>query len=211
MSGSTAPEPIRVLIVDDHPVVRDGLAAMLGAEAGIDVVGEAGGGHQAVTLAGQTHPDVILMDLRMPRGSGVEAIATLRAARGRQPRILVLTTYDTDHDIRTAMAAGADGYLLKDTPRAELVRAVHDLVRGRSVLTPAALAALTGRTSAPSLTPREVEVLRAVAEGSTNRAIARRLGIGEATVKTHLAHVYEKLGVTDRASAVRTAWEQGLV
>lgn len=209
MTGS--PDVIRVLIVDDHPVVRDGLAAMLGAEDGLEVVAEASGGREAVTLAAHTDPDLVLMDLRMPDGSGVEAITAIRSGGGRQPCILVLTTYDTDHVIRTAMDAGADGYLLKDIPRADLVRAVRDLVRGRPVLTPSALAALTGRSSAPSLTAREVEVLRAVAEGSTNRAIARRLGIGEATVKTHLTHVYDKLGVTDRASAVRAAWEQALV
>lgn len=202
---------IKVMIADDHPVVRDGLAGMLGAEDGIEVVGEANGGHEAVLVAGRVGPDVVLMDLRMPEGNGVDAIQALRATGGPQPRILVLTTYDTDRDIRSAMDAGADGYLLKDTRRADLVRAVRDLADGRPVLTPNALAALTGRSTETSLTDREIEVLRLVAEGRTNRAIATRLGIGEATVKTHLMHVYEKLGVTDRASAVRTAWERGLV
>ncbi|MFX4272483.1 response regulator [Propionibacteriaceae bacterium Y1685] len=201
---------ITVLVVDDHPVVRDGLIGMLGAEAGITVVGEAGGGYEAVTKIADTSPDVVLMDLRMPQGSGVEAIRAVRAT-GSATRILVLTTYDTDRDIRSALEAGADGYLLKDTRRADLVRAVADLADGRPVLTAAALAALTGRAGESSLTDREVDVLRLVADGRTNRAIATRLGIGEATVKTHLMHVYEKLGVTDRASAVRTAWERGLV
>ncbi len=202
---------VRVVVVDDHPVVRDGLAGLLGAEDGLAVVGEAGGGREAVAVVARTSPDVVLMDLRMPDGSGVEAIRQLRRDGGRHPRILVLTTYDTDRDIRTAMEAGADGYLLKDVRRADLVRAVHDLAEGRPVLTAAALAALAGRGSEPTLTGREVEVLRLVADGRTNRAVATRLGIGEATVKTHLLHVYEKLGVTDRASAVRTAWERGLV
>lgn len=201
---------ITVLVVDDHPVVRDGLIGMLGAEAGITVVGEAGGGYEAVTKIADTSPDVVLMDLRMPQGSGVEAIRAVRAT-GSATRILVLTTYDTDRDIRSALEAGADGYLLKDTRRADLVRAVEDLADGRPVLTAAALATLTGRAAESSLTAREIDVLRLVADGRTNRAIATRLGIGEATVKTHLMHVYEKLGVTDRASAVRTAWERGLV
>lgn len=201
---------ITVLVVDDHPVVRDGLIGMLGAEAGITVVGEAGGGYEAVTKIADTAPDVVLMDLRMPQGSGVDAIRAVRAT-GSATRILVLTTYDTDRDIRSALEAGADGYLLKDTRRADLVRAVEDLADGRPVLTAAALAALTGRAAESSLTDREIDVLRLVADGRTNRAIATRLGIGEATVKTHLMHVYEKLGVTDRASAVRTAWERGLV
>lgn len=203
---------VRVVVVDDHPVVRDGLAGMMAAEPGIEVVGEAGGGVEAVAVVTRTDPDVVLMDLRMPEGSGVEAIRSLRAARRDRPRILVLTTYDTDRDIRGAMAAGADGYLLKDARRADLVRAVHDLVAGRPVLAPVALATLAGRTAQrPALTAREVEVLRLVAEGRTNRAIAGRLGISEATVKTHLLHTYDKLGVVDRASAVRLAWESGLV
>lgn len=202
---------VRVLIVDDHPVVRDGLVGMLAAEEGIEVVGQAGGGHEAVRLCRGADVDVVLMDLRMPDGGGVEAIRELRAGAGRQPRVLVLTTYDTDRDIRGALEAGADGYLLKDTRRADLVRAVRDLALGRPVLSPEALAALTGRSDRADLTGREAEVLRLVAEGRTNRAIATRLGIGEATVKTHLMHVYDKLGVPDRASAVRVGWERGLV
>ncbi|MFW6597284.1 response regulator [Propionibacteriaceae bacterium Y2011] len=210
-STGTGGNAIRVVIADDHPVVRDGLAGMLGSEDGIAVVGEAGGGVEAVAVVARTTPDVVLMDLRMPAGSGVEAIRALRRTPGRQPRILVLTTYDTDRDVRTAMDAGADGFLLKDTRRADLVRAVRDLAEGRPVLTPAALAVLAGRTGEVPLSGREVEVLGYVAEGRTNRAIASRLGIGEATVKTHLGHVYDKLGVADRASAVRAAWERGLV
>lgn len=202
---------VRVVVADDHPVVRDGLTGVFRAEDGIDVVGEAAGGHEAAAVVARTDPDVIVLDLRMPEGSGVEAIRTLRALDPVRPRILVLTTYDTDRDIRGALEAGADGYLLKDVRSADLVRAVHDLVGGRPVLVSAALAALTGRAAENSLTAREIDVLRLVADGRTNRAIAARLGIGEATVKTHLLHVYDKLAVTDRASAVRTAWERGLV
>ncbi len=202
---------IRVLIADDHPVVRDGLEGMLCQEPDLDVVAQADGGRVAVSLTLRHDPDVVLMDLRMPAGDGLEAIRTLRAAHPRRPRILVLTTYDTDRDVRAALNAGADGYLLKDVGREDLIRAIRDLAAGRPVLTGQALAALTGRGSETELTVREAEVLALVAEGRTNRAVAHRLGIGEATVKTHLAHVYEKLRVADRASAVRTAWERGLV
>lgn len=204
--------PVRVVVVDDHPVVRDGLVAMLGSEEDIVVVGTAEDGAEAITVSESAGPDVVLMDLRMPGTSGIEAIRTLRLQGRRTPRILVLTTYDTDRDIRGALEAGADGYLLKDTPRQEVVRAVHDLAAGRAVLAPAALAALTGaRAGRIVLSTREAEVLRLVADGCTNRAVASRLGIGEATVKTHLMHIYDKLGVGDRASAVRTAWELALV
>ncbi|MEQ3551684.1 response regulator transcription factor [Pseudonocardia nematodicida] len=203
--------PVRVVVVDDHPVVRDGLTGMFAAEPDIEVVGEAGGGDEAVAVVARTAPDLVLMDLRMPDGSGVDAIRAIRKEQKSGPRILVLTTYDTDRDIRGAMEAGADGYLLKDARRADLVRAIHDVAAGRPVLTPLALAALTGRTERKSLTAREIDVLRLVADGRTNRAIAGDLGISEATVKTHLLHVYDKLEVVDRASAVRLAWEQGLV
>lgn len=202
--------PITVLIADDHPVVRDGLVGMLGAEEGITVIGEASGGDEAVALVVRTSPEVVLMDLRMPEGDGIDAIRALRA-HGSSSRILVLSTYDTDRDIRSAMRAGADGYLLKDTRRSELIRAVRELAVGRPVLTPTALAALTDDSTQTSLTEREIDVLRLVADGRTNRAIASKLTIGEATVKTHLLHVYDKLDVSDRASAVRVAWERGLV
>ncbi|PWH05747.1 DNA-binding response regulator [Brachybacterium endophyticum] len=209
---SATPRGVRVVVADDHPVVRDGLVAMLGADPDIDVVGSAQDGAEALTVIAAEEPDVVLMDLRMPGTGGVEAIRELRARGGTSTRILVLTTYDTDREILGALESGADGYLLKDARGEELVRAVHDLAAGRPVLVPAALAALTSsRGARAALSARESEVLRLVAEGCTNRAVARRLSIGEATVKTHLAHVYDKLGVGDRASAVRTAWEQSLV
>ena len=213
-SGSGTDEGVRVraVVVDDHPVVRDGLVAMLGADPGIEVVGSAEDGDEGLRLIARTDPDVVLMDLRMPGTSGTEAIRRLRSRDRERPRVLVLTTYDTDRDIRGALKAGADGFLLKDARREDVLRAVHDLAAGRPVLAAAALAVLSSdRDPRRELSAREIEVLRLVADGCTNRAVGSRLGIGEATVKTHLGHVYEKLGVTDRASAVRTAWELGLV
>lgn len=207
---------IRVAIADDHPLVRDGIVAILQRADDIEVVLEAASGAELVTLLGQHSPDVVLTDLRMPGGDGVEAIREIRAGRAGADlagvRILVLTTYDTDHDIRTALAAGADGYLLKDAPRAELIRAVHDLAAGRPVLSAAALRALSGAAAAPvTLTGREADVLRELSRGGTNREAAARLHVSETTFKTHLAHVYEKLGVSDRAAAVRVAYERGLI
>lgn len=211
-------DPVRLVVVDDHPVVRDGITGLLDAQPGLTVVGEAGDGVEAVAVVEHTKPDVVVMDLRMPGGSGVDAIRELRQRNPEHYRILVLTTYDTDHDVREAMRAGADGYLLKDAPRDELVRAVHEVAQGRPVLTASALAVLSGRESSETrgasknaLSPRETEVLRLVAEGRTNRAIASQLRIGEATVKTHLLHVYDKLKVADRASAVNAAWQDGLI
>ena len=203
---------IRVVIADDHPLVRDGIVAILTREEDITVVAESGSGPEAVVLVGRHDPDVVLMDLRMPGGDGVAAIRSLRATSAARPRILVLTTYDTDHDIRTALAAGADGYLLKDTPRADLIRAVRDLAAGRPVLSAVALAALSGRGAVEvALTPREVDVVRELAAGGTNREAAARLHVSETTFKTHLSKVYEKLGVNDRAAAVRVAFERGLI
>ena len=196
---------LRLVVVDDHPIVRDGLAGIFALEEDIDVVGQAGNGPEALAVVAERDPDLVLMDLRMPGGDGFAAIRQLRE-RGGRPRILVLTTYDTERDIRRAMAAGADGYLLKDLPRDQLVAAVRELMNGspRTHID-------TPRGSQLSLTDRETEVLALVADGLTNRAVARKLGISEATVKTHLAHVYTKLEVLDRAAAVREAWERGLV
>ena len=196
---------LRLVVVDDHPIVRDGLAGIFALEEDIDVVGQAGSGPEALAVVAERDPDLVLMDLRMPGGDGFAAIRQLQE-RGGRPRVLVLTTYDTERDVRRAMAAGADGYLLKDLPRDQLIAAVRELMSGSP----------RTHVNAPhgsqlSLTDRETEVLALVADGLTNRAVARRLGISEATVKTHLAHVYTKLGVLDRAAAVREAWERGLV
>jgi DNA-binding NarL/FixJ family response regulator len=204
---------IRVLVVDDHPVVRDGLRGVLDAEPDMEVVGEAAHGAEALARIPDAAPDVVLMDLRMPVMGGVEAIAALRrAAPG--VRVLVLTTFDTDRDVLPAIEAGATGYLLKDTPRDELLRAVRAAHRGEAVLSPAVAGRLMGQVRRPgqdALSAREIEVLRLVAAGSTNREAARALFISEATVKTHLLHVYAKLEVRDRASAVAAGYRMGLL
>ncbi len=205
--------PVRLLIADDHPVVRDGLRGMFAGDPGFEVVAEAGDGAEAVALAERLGPDVVLMDLRMPRLDGVCAIRAM-AERGLPAKVLVLTTYDTDSDVLPAVKAGATGYLLKDTGRDELVRAVRAAARGESVLSPAVASRLLGQVRTPErepLSPREIEVLGLVAAGSTNRETAARLFISEATVKTHLLHIYAKLGVKDRAAAVAVAYEKGLL
>ena len=203
---------IRVMIVDDHPVVREGLRSLLAAEPGIEVVAECAGGAAAVAAAGDVRPDVVLMDLRMPGLDG--AAATTQLLSRHAAKVLVLTTYDDDADILRAVSAGAIGYLLKDTPRAALVAGVRAAARGETVLSPPAAAALAGAARGPArpeLTPRELDVLAAVARGASNAAAARALGIGEATVKTHLLRVFEKLQVDDRTAAVTRAMALGLL
>jgi DNA-binding NarL/FixJ family response regulator len=203
--------PIRLLIVDDHPVVRGGLIGLFAGDGEFEVIGEAGTGRQAVTLARALAPDVILMDLRMPELDGVAAIAQLAEA-GVRSRVLVLTTYDTDSDVLSAIEAGATGYLLKDAPRDDLFGAVRATAEGRTVLSPDIAARLVSRVRAPgnhSLSSRERDVLRLVAEGSSNREIAAALFISEATVKSHLTHIYGKLGAKDRAAAV--AYNRGIL
>jgi DNA-binding NarL/FixJ family response regulator len=204
---------IRVLVVDDHPVVRSGLAGMLDVEEDLSVVGEAGDGEEALVRVAALAPDVVLMDLRMPRLDGVGATSRI-VAEHPASRVLVLTTYDTDADIVRAVAAGATGYLLKDTPRRQLVDAVRAAARGETVLAPPVAARLVSRMRAPTseaLTPREVEVLRAVSRGLSNAEIGRELFIGEATVKTHLLRAFAKLGVDDRTRAVTVAMERGIL
>ncbi|MEO3889418.1 response regulator transcription factor [Nonomuraea sp. B5E05] len=205
--------PIGLLIVDDHPVVRDGLSSMFARDPEFEVLGEAADGAEAVRLALTLRPDVILMDLRMPGMDGVSAIRQL-AERGSEARVLVLTTYDTDSHVLPAIEAGATGYLLKDAPRDELLRAVRAAARGEAVLAPSVAALLMNRVRAPvpgPLSPREVEVLQLVASGATNREAAARLFLTEATVKSHLLNIYAKLGVNDRAAAVTEAFNRGLL
>ena len=205
--------PIRLLIADDHPVVRDGLSGMFATDPAFEVLGEAGDGAEAVRLAEALTPDVILMDLRMPGMDGLTAITEL-ARRGVAARILVLTTYDTDSYVLPAIEAGATGYLLKDAPRAELLRAVRAAADGQSVLSPSVASRLMSRVRAPGAEPlsqRELEVLSLVAAGNTNREAAARLFISEATVKTHLLNIYAKLDVSDRAAAVAEAFNRGLL
>ena len=203
---------VRVVIADDHPVVRAGLRAMLDAEPDLEVVGDAGSGAEAVALAARLRPDVVLMDLRMPGTDGVAA--TERIVASGDARVLVVTTYDTDADILRAVEAGATGYLLKDTPRRELADAVRAAARGETVLAAPVARKLVSRFRLPAVdspTPRELEVLAQVARGLSNVDIGRELRISEATVKTHLVRVFEKLGVSDRTAAVTRAISQGLL
>jgi DNA-binding NarL/FixJ family response regulator len=204
---------VRLLVVDDHPVVRDGIIGMVSSDPEIEVVGEASDGAEAVGLARALHPDVVLMDLRMPGTDGVTAIREL-ARLGVPSRIVVLTTYDSDSDVLPAIEAGATGFLLKDAPRDELVRAVHAAANGHAVLAPSVASRLVDRVRAPEaslLSPRELQILALVADGSTNRGAGDRLHLSETTVKTHLLSIYAKLGVGDRAAAVAEGFRRGLL
>jgi DNA-binding NarL/FixJ family response regulator len=204
---------LRLLVVDDHPVVRMGLVAMLSEHPDFEVVGEAADGAEAVLLAARLTPDVVLMDLRMPVMDGAEATARMLATPPA-PAVLVLTTYDTDADIVRAVEAGANGYLLKDAPRETLADAIRRAARGETVLAPPVVARLASRLRAPSgptLTEREAQVLQCVAKGMSNIEVGRELHIGEATVKTHLLRSFEKLGVTDRTAAVTAAYKSGQI
>jgi DNA-binding NarL/FixJ family response regulator len=204
---------IRLLIVDDHPVVRAGLVGMLSDEPGFEVVGEASDGDQAARVAEATRPDVVLMDLQMPRVGGVEATARITATG--ESKVLILTTYESDDQILAAIEAGASGYLLKAAPQAEIVAGIRSVAAGQTALSPRVAARLVERMRAPApetvLTARETDVLKLVARGNSNKQIALALGIGESTVKTHLLKVFEKLGVADRTRAVTLAMERGLL
>jgi DNA-binding NarL/FixJ family response regulator len=205
--------PIRIVIADDHPIFRAGLQGLLSGQEDFAVVGEAANGREAVAVVRHAAPDVLLVDLQMPELDGVGAIRQIRTI-APATRILVLTTYDSDGDILRAVEAGATGYLLKDTPREELFRAIRATARGDSVLSPAVASKLVGRargTVERGLSAREIEVLRLVARGDSNKLIAKDLRISEATVKTHLLHIFGKLGVDDRTAAVTAAMERGVL
>jgi DNA-binding NarL/FixJ family response regulator len=208
-----AVDVIRLLVVDDHPVVRDGIVGMVASAPGIEVVGEASDGAEAVRRTVALSPDVVLMDLRMPGTDGVAAIRELQRL-GSSARVVVLTTFDADADVLPAIEAGATGYLLKDAPRDELLRAIRAAAVGDAVLAPSVASRLVGRFRASEqalLTPRELEVLALVADGATNRVAGERLHLSEATVKTHLLSIYGKLGVGDRAAAVAEGFRRGLL
>ncbi|MFC0598237.1 response regulator [Streptomyces palmae] len=204
---------LRVIVVDDHTVMRAGVVALLAAEPGIEIVAEAADGRAAVELVERLRPDVALVDLRMPVLDGASATARI-VAGGSGTRVLILTTYETDSEIERAVEAGAIGYLLKDTTREQLADAIRSAARGETVLAPRVAERLVARMRRPApvaLTAREVDVLSGVADGLSNAEIGRRLVIGEATVKTHLLRVFAKLDVSDRTHAVVVALERGLL
>jgi DNA-binding NarL/FixJ family response regulator len=205
---------IRVLVVDDHPVVRHGLMAMLRWEQDMELVGEAADGAEAVQMILSHHPDVVLLDLRLPRLSGVDVMRQTRAS-APDTRFLVLTTYDTDEYIGPALAAGAHGYLLKDAEPDDLVRAIKALAQGGAALQPKVAARVLGRLldegESEGLSERELDVLRLLPSGSSNKEIAVQLGLSENTVKTHLGHIFAKLNVQSRAEAVSVAMQRGLL
>ena len=202
--------PIRVMLCEDHVVVREGLVSLLEAHDDFSVIAEASDGEAALTLFRRDPPDVTLMDLRMPKLDGVEVIRVLRREFPGS-RFLVLTTYDTEDDVTRALQAGASGYLLKGTNRATLRDAIRLVHAGRRFIPPEIADRVLPGASAEELTEREVEVLRRIAEGASNREIAQQLGIGESTVKTHVNHLLGKLGVTDRTKALVLALKRGLV
>ncbi|GAB0104994.1 response regulator transcription factor [Nocardia sp. JMUB6875] len=209
---TTSENPVRLLLCDDHAVVRAGLRALLASAPDIDVIGEAGSGPEAVALAARLHPDVVLMDLQLGGDmDGIEATRRITATPG--PHVLVLTTYDTDADITRAIAAGATGYLLKAERPEELFAAIHAAAQGRTALSPPIADRVMNRmrNPQPALTPRELDILTQLAQGLGNREIARALHVSEATVKTHLGRIYDKLGVDNRAAAVSVANNQRLL
>ncbi len=204
---------ITLVVADDHPVVRKGLVALLGTDPEMKVVGEASDGREAVEVALALRPSVIVMDLRMPDMDGVAATEAIKQV-WPQAAVVVLTTYDTDEAIVRAVEAGASGYVLKDTPPDDLLQAIRRASSGETVLSPPVAKRLVERMQSPeasTLSTREIEVLREVAHGNTNGVIAERLHISQATVKTHLLHIYTKLGVSDRAAAVARAYESGVL
>ncbi|MFE6101140.1 response regulator [Streptomyces laurentii] len=215
MGGAGArpePGPVRILLCDDHAVVRAGLLALLGSASGIEVVGEAGSGEEAVAMASHLRPDVVLMDLQL--GPGIDGVEATRRIAPTGVHVLVLTTYDTDADITRAIEAGATGYLLKAERPEELFAAIHAAAQGRTTLSPPVASRVMDRmrgAAGPTLTDRERDILGQLAHGLGNREIARALFISEATVKTHLGRIYAKLGVDTRAGAVAVAKEQRLL
>ncbi|MFG2627961.1 response regulator [Streptomyces sp. NPDC048473] len=206
-----ATPPVRILLCDDHAVVRAGLLALLGSEPDIEVVGEAGSGEEAVALAARLTPDVVLMDLQL--GEGIDGVEATRRIAATGVHVLVLTTYDTDADITRAIEAGATGYLLKAERPEELFAAIRSAAQGRTTLSPPVASRVMARMRKPrpTLTDRELDILAQLSQGLGNRDIARALFISEATVKTHLGRIYDKLGVDTRAGAVAVAKEQRLL
>ena len=200
----------RVLLVDDHALLRTGVANIINQEPDLRVVAEAGNGAEAVAAYERFHPDVTLLDLRMPEMEGVEAVRRIRE-RDPRARVIVLTTYDTDDEIARALKAGAKAYVLKDISADDLVTCIRDVLAGKTYLAPAAAARLAEGVTHVQLTPRELATLRLMADGKANKEIASELGISDRTVKTHLGHLFEKLGVASRTEAIKVAMRRGLV
>jgi DNA-binding NarL/FixJ family response regulator len=200
----------RVLLVDDHALFRTGVANIINQEHDLRVIAEAGDGIQAVEAYERNRPDVVLLDLRMPRMEGVEAVQKIRE-RDPQAKVIVLTTYDTDEDISRALRAGAKAYVLKDISADALIGCIRDVLAGKTYLAPAAAARLAEGMAHVQLTPRELSTLRLMADGKANKEIAAALGISERTVKTHLGHLFDKLAVTSRTEAIKVATRRGLV
>jgi DNA-binding NarL/FixJ family response regulator len=208
--GTVASTKASVLVVDDHALLRTGVANIINQERDLQVVAEAGNGAEAVAAYTRHHPDVTLLDLRMPVMEGVEAVRRIRELDPRA-RVIVLTTYDTDHDIARALKAGAKAYVLKDIAAEDLINCIRDVLAGKTYLAPSAAAKLAEGVTRVQLTPREMATLRLLADGKANKEIASELAISERTVKTHLGHLFEKLGVTSRTEAIKVATRRGLV
>lgn len=204
------PARANVLIVDDHALLRTGVANIINQEPDLHVIAEAANGVEGIVAFERHHPDVTLLDLRMPVMEGVEAVRQIRA-RDPLAKVIILTTYDADEDIARALSAGAKAYVLKDISADALIACIHEVLNGKTYLAPAAAAKLAERVTQIQLTPRELATLRLMAEGKSNKEVANELGISERTVKTHLGHLFEKLGVTNRTEAVKVATRRGLV
>ncbi|HEY8548940.1 MAG TPA: response regulator transcription factor [Vicinamibacterales bacterium] len=209
-TGETSARVFGVLVVDDHALLRTGVANIINQEPDLRVVAEAANGKDAIAAFERHRPDVTLLDLRMPEMEGVEVVRQLRE-RDPQAKVIVLTTYDTDDDIARALKAGAKAYILKDISADALVQCIHDVLAGKTYLAPAAAAKLAEGVTRVQLTPRELAVLRLMAEGQSNKEIASALNISERTVKTHLGNLFDKLGVTSRTEAIKVASRRGLV
>ena len=208
--GAAAVPKATVLLVDDHALMRTGVANIINHERDLEVVAEASNGLEAIAAFEQFHPDVTLLDLRMPVMEGVEAVRQIRA-RDPRARVIVLTTYDTDDEISRALKAGAKAYVLKDISADQLIGCIRDVLAGKTYLAPSAAAKLAEGVTHVQLTPREMAALRLMADGKANKEIATDLSISERTVKTHLGHLFEKLGVTSRTEAIKVATRRGLV
>ena len=204
------PTEASVLVVDDHALFRTGVANIINQEPDLRVVAEAANGAEAVDVYERVRPDVMLLDLRMPVMEGVEAVRRIRE-RDPRARVIVLTTYDTDEEIARALKAGAKAYVLKDISADDLVGCIRDVLAGKTYIAPAAAAKLAEGVTRVQLTPRELATLRLMADGKANKEIATELGISDRTVKTHLGHLFEKLGVTSRTEAIKVATRRGLV